>query len=160
MATLHIDRLLETCIKRGASDLHLTVGRPPTLRLHGRLRPLETKELDIAIGGTAPAGSSVVVYDNQFPLGMVIAEGEGQWQYKPPKPWSEAEHVIVARTTDGERISEPSDPVRVVVVGERLPVTGKLPLLDPASGWGLFLGQLGVFALIAVAALLGLRRSD
>ena len=46
MATLHIDRLLETCIKRGASDLHLTVGRPPTLRLHGRLRPLETKELE------------------------------------------------------------------------------------------------------------------
>jgi len=46
MATLHIDRLLETCIKRGASDLHLTVGRPPTLRLHGRLRPLETKVLE------------------------------------------------------------------------------------------------------------------
>ena len=33
MATIHIDRLLETCIKRGASDLHLHVGRPPTLRL-------------------------------------------------------------------------------------------------------------------------------
>ena len=46
MATLHIDRLLETCIKRGASDLHLHVGRPPTLRLHGRLRPLETKVLE------------------------------------------------------------------------------------------------------------------
>jgi twitching motility protein PilT len=46
MATIHIDRLLETCIKRGASDLHLAVGRPPTLRLHGRLRPLETKVLE------------------------------------------------------------------------------------------------------------------
>ena len=46
MATLHIDRLLETCIKRGASDLHLHCGRPPTLRLHGRLRPLETKVLE------------------------------------------------------------------------------------------------------------------
>ncbi|HAU36426.1 MAG TPA: type IV pili twitching motility protein PilT [Phycisphaerales bacterium] len=46
MATIHIDRLLETCIKRGASDLHLHVGRPPTLRLHGRLRPLETKVLE------------------------------------------------------------------------------------------------------------------
>lgn len=46
MATIHIDRLLETCIKRGASDLHLHVGRPPTLRLHGRLRPLETKILE------------------------------------------------------------------------------------------------------------------
>jgi twitching motility protein PilT len=45
MANLHVDRLLETCIKRGASDLHLTVGRPPTLRLHGRLRALETKVL-------------------------------------------------------------------------------------------------------------------
>ena len=48
MATLHIDRLLETCIKRGASDLHLHVGRPPTLRLRGRLRPLETKVLEPA----------------------------------------------------------------------------------------------------------------
>jgi len=46
MASLHIDRLLETCIKRGASDLHLHVGRPPTLRLHGRLRSLETKVLE------------------------------------------------------------------------------------------------------------------
>ena len=46
MATIQIDRLLETCIKRGASDLHLHVGRAPTLRLHGRLRPLETKVLE------------------------------------------------------------------------------------------------------------------
>jgi len=45
MSTLHIDRLLETCIRRGASDIHLSVGRPPTLRLHGRLRSLETKVL-------------------------------------------------------------------------------------------------------------------
>ncbi|MBN1553922.1 MAG: PilT/PilU family type 4a pilus ATPase [Phycisphaerae bacterium] len=46
MASIHIDRLLETCIRRGASDLHLHVGRPPTLRLRGRLRPLETKVLE------------------------------------------------------------------------------------------------------------------
>jgi len=48
MATIHIDRLLETCIKRGASDLHLHVGRPPTLRLRGHLRALETKVLEPA----------------------------------------------------------------------------------------------------------------
>jgi len=46
MATINIDRLLETCIKRGASDLHLHCGRSPTLRLHGRLRALETKVLE------------------------------------------------------------------------------------------------------------------
>ena len=45
-ATIHIDRLLETCIKKGASDLHLHVGKQPTLRLHGRLRPLDTKVLE------------------------------------------------------------------------------------------------------------------
>ncbi|MDP7163643.1 MAG: type IV pilus twitching motility protein PilT [Phycisphaerae bacterium] len=46
MATIHIDRLLETCMRQGASDLHLHVGRPPTLRLNGRIRPLETKVLE------------------------------------------------------------------------------------------------------------------
>ena len=48
MATVNIDKLLEVCIKSGASDLHLHVGRPPTLRLHGRLRALETKVLEPA----------------------------------------------------------------------------------------------------------------
>jgi len=45
-STLQIDRLLETCVRRNASDLHLAVGRPPTLRLHGHLRELQTKVLD------------------------------------------------------------------------------------------------------------------
>ncbi|MEE9212319.1 MAG: type IV pilus twitching motility protein PilT [Phycisphaeraceae bacterium] len=48
MSTIHIDRLLETCIKQNASDLHLTVGRPPTLRVRGRLVPLKTKVLEPA----------------------------------------------------------------------------------------------------------------
>jgi twitching motility protein PilT len=46
VATVHIDRLLETCIRVGASDIHLHVGRPPVLRVHGRLRSLETKVLE------------------------------------------------------------------------------------------------------------------
>src|SRR5258707_2964038 len=45
-STIQIDRLLETTVRRGASDLHLAVGKPPTLRLHGRLRELQTKALD------------------------------------------------------------------------------------------------------------------
>lgn len=46
MATVHIDRLLETCIRLDSSDIHLHVGRPPVLRLSGRLRSLETKTLE------------------------------------------------------------------------------------------------------------------
>src|SRR3954471_3300119 len=45
-SSIQIDRLLETTVRRGASDLHLAVGRPPTLRLHGHLRELQTKVLD------------------------------------------------------------------------------------------------------------------
>lgn len=41
-----IDKLLEACVKQGASDIHITVGQPPVFRLHGRLRKLETKVLE------------------------------------------------------------------------------------------------------------------
>ncbi len=46
MASVQIDKLLEACIKQGASDIHITVGQPPVFRLHGRMRRLETKTLD------------------------------------------------------------------------------------------------------------------
>ncbi len=46
MSTLQMDRLLDTVVKERASDLHLTVGRPPTVRLHGHLQNLKTKVID------------------------------------------------------------------------------------------------------------------
>src|SRR5437899_11827831 len=46
MATVQIDRLLETVVTKKASDLHLAVGKPPTLRMHGGMRELQTKVLE------------------------------------------------------------------------------------------------------------------
>ena len=46
MSTIQIDRLLDTVVKQSCSDLHLTTGRPPTVRLHGSLRNLQTKTLE------------------------------------------------------------------------------------------------------------------
>jgi len=46
MGTLLIDKLLQTTINRKASDLHITVGQPPVLRIDGRLKRLETKVLE------------------------------------------------------------------------------------------------------------------
>ncbi|MCH2161582.1 MAG: type IV pilus twitching motility protein PilT [Phycisphaerales bacterium] len=46
MSTIQIDRLLETVVRQECSDLHLTTKRPPTVRLHGKLRSLQTKVLD------------------------------------------------------------------------------------------------------------------
>ena len=46
MATVNMDRLLQACVTQNGSDIHLVVGRPPVLRIHGRLRSLETKVLE------------------------------------------------------------------------------------------------------------------
>ena len=44
--TILIDKLLQACVKQGASDIHIVVGQPPVFRLHGRMRKLETKVLE------------------------------------------------------------------------------------------------------------------
>ncbi|MCI0342454.1 MAG: type IV pilus twitching motility protein PilT [Planctomycetales bacterium] len=41
-----ITTLLRIVVEKGASDLHLSVGRPPTLRLHGSLHALPFPELE------------------------------------------------------------------------------------------------------------------
>ncbi|MFM7718738.1 MAG: type IV pilus twitching motility protein PilT [Actinomycetota bacterium] len=46
MTTPDIDALLGTALDRRASDLHLTVGAAPTIRVDGRLVPLEEPVLD------------------------------------------------------------------------------------------------------------------
>ncbi len=48
MGTILIDKLLQTVVSQEASDLHLTVGKQPTLRMSGRMRPLATKVLEPA----------------------------------------------------------------------------------------------------------------
>ena len=46
MPTVNMDRLLQACVTQDASDIHLTCGRSPVLRIDGRLRSLETKVLE------------------------------------------------------------------------------------------------------------------
>ena len=46
MGTILIDKLLHAVVKQGASDLHLAVGQPPVLRIHGHMQRLKTKTLE------------------------------------------------------------------------------------------------------------------
>src|SRR5579859_3446404 len=43
-----VDRWLGTLVEQKGSDLHLSAGRPPLLRLHGELHPLERDPLQPA----------------------------------------------------------------------------------------------------------------
>jgi twitching motility protein PilT len=45
MASLQIDKLLETVVREKVSDLHITTGQPPVVRVSGHLVRLETKTL-------------------------------------------------------------------------------------------------------------------
>jgi twitching motility protein PilT len=45
MSTVEMDELLTLVVEENASDLHIAVGKPPCLRIDGRLRPLETDPL-------------------------------------------------------------------------------------------------------------------
>lgn len=42
---IEMDDLLNLVVDEGASDLHITVGSPPVLRVHGDMVPLDTEEL-------------------------------------------------------------------------------------------------------------------
>ena len=45
-ANVLMEKLLETVYQLSASDLHISVGQPPVLRVHGRMRRLDTKPLE------------------------------------------------------------------------------------------------------------------
>src|SRR5437016_6091936 len=42
---MQIDKLLDLVVDKNASDLHLAVGTPPVVRIHGKMRALNTQPL-------------------------------------------------------------------------------------------------------------------
>ena len=42
---VEMDELLQLVVDEGVSDLHLEVGVPPVIRLHGAMTPLDLPEL-------------------------------------------------------------------------------------------------------------------
>ena len=41
-----MNQLLEICLQQGASDIHITVGRPPSFRIHGAIKSLKSPVLE------------------------------------------------------------------------------------------------------------------
>ena len=60
--SIAIKKILATAAEYGASDLHLSPGNPPILRIDGKLTPLETEPIILwmifwASGSAADAGT-------------------------------------------------------------------------------------------------------
>jgi twitching motility protein PilT len=72
-----IKEILALAREHRASDVHLTVDRPPSLRLHGQLRPLDSPELDGV--GADPALRVELTAGDVERLAREIMNA-GQWQ--------------------------------------------------------------------------------
>lgn len=55
-----IDQFLKVLVEKGGSDLHLTTGSPPVMRLHGHLQPFNFREL-------TPRDMEALVYEIMSP---------------------------------------------------------------------------------------------
>ena len=58
---MDVTELLIQTKERGGSDLHLSAGSPPMLRLHGELMPIESSTMrPVAASGTPSVSSGVI----------------------------------------------------------------------------------------------------
>lgn len=57
---MEMDRILKLCVGLGASDIHLTVGRPVSFRVHGKLAPVEAAADPLAPADTEALMKSII----------------------------------------------------------------------------------------------------
>ena len=112
-----MNKLLQAVVKMGASDLHIVVGRPPTIRLHGQLRILDTPPLepqDMTFDPALVAGADSMGLADAFPNVGVTGSG-GQTGMS----------VTIYRLRDGvERflITDINNPARSIATQSAVPI--------------------------------------
>jgi len=110
--TTHLDMrsLLYTVTERNASDLHLSVGRPPTLRIGGALQPMDLPALSAAdVRGLLHSIMSVrqrTTYDIERELDFSLSMESGR-RYRV-NGYFERGHMAAAMRAINSKIPEPS----------------------------------------------------
>jgi len=79
MSSNKIDRFLRLMNDRGASDFHLTVGRPPMLRASGSMEPIRYR-----IVTEADFNEMLSAVTPKRNWEMFLAEGDADWAYEIP----------------------------------------------------------------------------
>lgn len=78
---MEIQKLLETVIKREASDLHIVVGAMPSLRIDGRLKPIEGTEVlnpkkveDLVFALTTDEQKEILLNNKEIDFSFALGE--------------------------------------------------------------------------------------
>jgi twitching motility protein PilT len=115
IAGLDVKRLVEMALARGASDLHLSVGRPPILRIAGSLEPLPIAPLSAGDMRMLLYSMMTVrqrtVYELERELDFALSLGDGQRfrvnAYFQRGHMAAAMRAIPSEVPDAERLGLP-----------------------------------------------------
>lgn len=73
--------------------------------------------------GKADPGDTVIIKDNDKIIGSTVADGSGNWTYKPGTALGDGDHSLVVEVTDpAGNTSNPVGPINVVVDTSNIPV--------------------------------------
>ncbi|MHC5351450.1 Ig-like domain-containing protein, partial [Metapseudomonas furukawaii] len=93
--------------------------------------------------GTAEAGATVVIYDNDVEIDRVTADKDGNWTYTPDPALAEGEHSITVRAIDAAgNMSLPSE-VFELVIDTTPPVLPENPIGEILDNHGDIQGPIG-----------------
>ena len=105
---MQLEELLQLMAEKGASDLHLKPMRPPLLRLHGKLGPMDGEPLSLELE------QSVTQAGGWLPLAALLEGQRGVW-------------TVLRIEPEGDRLRTVREAVEVLdVQGERAYVRGSL----------------------------------
>ncbi len=126
LAEVHIDELLERVQETGSSDLHISVGKPPCVRLHGKIRELsEYEEV------TAPIIQRIIYdilsdeqiqrFENELELDFAYTTADGANRFRV-NAYRDKGNVAAALRIIPTKIPTPQDlnlPAAVLEMAER-----------------------------------------
>ncbi|MDH2067734.1 Ig-like domain-containing protein [Pantoea sp. GD03673] len=93
-----------------------------------------TDDAQPELSGKGEAGSTVIIYDNDQPIGSVVVDADGSWSWTPDAPLAEGEHSIHTTETDvAGNTSAPTDAV-TITVDTTAPDQGGTPTIKDDAG--------------------------
>ncbi|POP41210.1 hypothetical protein CHU33_23865 [Superficieibacter electus] len=89
-----------------------------------------TRDTQPALSGTTEAGATVRIFDNGEQLGVVQADGSGNWQFTPPAALGEGTHNLTVSATDSAGNSGPASTAFTVVIDLTAPEAAAPTITD------------------------------
>ncbi|QCA05868.1 Ig-like domain-containing protein [Pantoea vagans] len=93
-----------------------------------------TNDAQPAISGKGEAGNTVVIYDNDQPIGSVVVDADGSWSFTPDAPMADGSHSINTVETDPAGNSSAPTEAEVITIDTIAPEKAAAPVAIDDAG--------------------------